>query len=159
LTFEPIRGRRVFVDSTYFAASEEAFVLGELRAQLLLAGVQLVPEPEQAEVVVEVRSGGVGIDRYDFLLGLPSIVLTADTGNGDDGTPNVPVVTPELAIVKKIEQLGIASVAYVAYWRDTGEVVALSGPFVGRTYREDWWFFGWGPRTLGDIPPVEREQE
>src|SRR5690606_28433066 len=45
LTFEPIRGRRVFVDSTYFAASEEAFVLGELRAQLLLAGVQLVPEP------------------------------------------------------------------------------------------------------------------
>lgn len=159
LSFESLRGRKVYVDSTYFAASEEKFVLGELRAKLFLGGVELVPEFESADVILEVRSGGVGIDRYDFLLGLPSVAVSADPDNGDSSGFSVPFVTPELAIVKNIDQIGIASVAYVAYWRETGEVVALSGPFIGRSNREDWWFFGWGPRTLGDIPPATREVE
>ena len=30
-----------------------------------------------------------------------------------------------------------------------------TGPFVGRSNREDWWFFGSGPNSLGDIPPIE----
>lgn len=158
LTFETLRGRKVYVDSTYFAASEEKFVLGELRASLLLGGIELVPEYEMADVILEVRSGGVGIDRYDFLLGLPSVLISADPNDGD-GDISIPFVTPELALLKNIKQLGIASVAYVAYWRDSGEVVAKSGPFVGRSRREDWWFLGWGPRTVGDIAPAAKDQE
>ena len=46
----------------------------------------------------------------------------------------------------------------MAYVAKTGELIAASGPFVGRTQREDFWIFGTGPRTLGDIPPVERER-
>lgn len=150
LSFEGLRGRDVYVDSTYFAASEQAFVLGELRARLLMAGVQLVPEHDDAHIVLEVRSSGVGIDRYDSLLGLPSVPLSAG-----DSTTSIPIVTPELALFKNIQQRGIASVAFIAYWRDSGEIVAASGPFIGQTIREDWWFFGLGPRTIGDIPPAE----
>ncbi len=151
LSIDALRGRRVYLDADYFAASEQAFVLGELRAKLLLGGVQLTSRDE-AQVVVEVRSGGVGIDRSDFLLGVPSLIVTGGEG---DGVTRTPFATPELAIVKNVNQAGVASVGYVAYWADTGEVVSTSGPHIGRTLREDWWFFGFGPRTIGNIAPIE----
>jgi hypothetical protein len=153
LSIDSLRGRNVYVDTTYFAASEQAFVLGELRARLLTNGVQLVVKREDSQIVLEVRSGGVGIDRADFLLGVPSLVVTS--GDAGDGIARVPFVTPELALFKNINQVGVASVAFVAYWTDSGEVVASSGPHIGRTMREDWWFLGFGPRTVGDIPTVE----
>jgi len=155
LSFEVLRGRSVFVDTTYFAASEQAFVLGELRAKLLMSGVQVARRFEDAQIVMEVRSSGVGIDRNDYLLGIPPL----QGGSGTDlASTGVPLLTPELAIAKNQEQKGVAGVAYVAYWSKTGEVVASSGPFIGRSLRDDWWFFGFGPRSRGNIAPIERGQ-
>jgi hypothetical protein len=34
-------------------------------------------------------------------------------------------------------------------------VVHESGPFIGRTTRDDWWVFGFGPRTVGNIPTTD----
>ncbi len=154
LSSESLRDRRVFIDTTYLGsaqtANEYAFLVGELRAKLLLSGIRLVPKREEAQVLLELRSGGLGIDRLEYLLGIPALYLP------QSGTTSVPVATPELAIVKSTKQRGFASVAYVAYWADTGEVVAHSGPFIGRTVREDWWIFGTGPRTVGNIPPAEK---
>src|SRR5687767_2661308 len=157
LSAASLRDRRVFVDSTYLTGvnvptGEHAFMLGELRARMLGAGVRLVSAREQAEIVLEVRSGGLGIDRIEYLLGIPALYLpSAGVEVGD-----VPLATPELAIIKSTKQRGYASVAFVAYWSDTGELVASSGPFIGRTFRDDFWFFGVGPRTLGDIPPARK---
>jgi hypothetical protein len=89
------------------------------------------------------------VNHSEFLLGLPSTSIGGILAGG------VAAATPELAIVKRTEQQGYAGVAFIAYWRDSGEVVASSGPFTGRTYRKDWWFFGYGPRTIGNIPPAE----
>ena len=61
-----------------------------------------------------------------------------------------------MAIVKNTKQQGFAGIAYVAYWADTGEVVSSSGPFIGRTIRDDWWILGAGPKTSGNIPPAEK---
>ena len=120
---------------------------------LQIGGVRLVDKREQAQVVLEIRSGGVGIDRYEYLLGIPSIYLSKDVSGTGTQTP---LATPELSIVKNTKQKGYASAAFVAYRADTGEFVASSGPFVGRTLRQDWWIFGFGPRTVGDIPPAEK---
>jgi hypothetical protein len=154
LSSESLRDRKVFIDSTYLGSSqtanEYAFLIGELRAKLLLSGIRLVPKREDAQILLELRSGGLGIDRLEFLLGIPALYLPQATQS------TVPVATPELAIIKSTKQRGYASVAYVAYWADTGEVVAHSGPFIGRTTREDWWILGTGPRTVGDIPPAEK---
>lgn len=159
LTFEALHGRKVYVDDTYFAASEKEFVLGELRAKLLMSGVQLSPKAEEAEIIFELRSGGVGIDRYESLLGIPSIGAAAAAASASAGVPVASIVTPEVAITKEIRQIAFASVAYVAFWADTGEVVASSEPSIGRAYREDWWLFGFGPRTLGTIPPVDHRTD
>lgn len=157
LSASALLDRQVFVDSTYLTGSKETsaeivFLLGELRARLLLAGVRLAPTRDLAEVVLEVRTQGIGIDRVEFLLGIPAIYLSSTTSGA---TGSIPVAIPELAIIKRTTQKGFGSVAYVAYWRATGEVVSSSGPFVGRTSREDYWFFGVGPRTIGDIIPAE----
>ena len=157
LSFEALYGRKVFVDTSYYAAAEKEFVFGELRAKLLNSGVQIIPTQEKAEIVLELRGAGIGIDRYDSLVGIPSLLPPPATATGTAGWPTASLVVPELAITKNIEQYGFASIGYVAYWRQTGEVVAASLPAVGRTYREDWWFFGFGPRTIGDIAPVERK--
>lgn len=156
LSTDALRDRKVWVDSAFFGAPEQAFVVGELRAKLLLGGVRLMPDRKDAQIVIELRSGGVGINRTEYLLGLPSIPIPGiNSGSGSVSTA-VPFITPELAILKNTKQRGFAAVAYVAYWADTGEVVTSSGPFIGRTIRDDSWFFGVGPRTVGNVPPTER---
>jgi hypothetical protein len=159
MSFEVLHGRRVYIDDRFFGAPEKAFVLGELRARLLLAGVQVSQNEQTAEIILEVRSAGIGVDRYDSILGIPSIGVPSISTGGTAAAPATAIITPELALVKEIKQVSFASVAYIAYWVDTGEVVASSGPSVGKAYRDDWWLFGFGPRTIGTVPPVDHHVE
>ncbi len=157
LSSDALRDRIVFVETTYlnsggYTAAESAFLIAEVRAKLLETGVRLSPGRDQAEIILEIRSGGLGIDRLEFLLGIPSTAVPGFTSV----TSSLPVATPELSILKSTRQRGFASVAFVAWWRETGELAATSGPFIGRTLREDFWIFGTGPRTVGNIPPTER---
>lgn len=159
LSAAALRDRAVYVDTTYLISSayptpENLFYVAELRNKLLVAGVRLADKREKAQIILEIRSAGIGIDRLEYLLGIPSIYLSGATG--DVAGASAPVTTPELAIVKSTKQYGFASAAFVAYWADTGELVSSSGPFVGKTLREDWWILGFGPRTVGDIPPTEK---
>ena len=157
LASQTLRDRAVYVDMVYLTAatqpSDDAmFVVGELRAKLLLNGVRLCNERSKAQIILEVRSGALGIDRQDSLIGIPSFALST---NGASGT-SIPFATPEISLVKTQKQWGYASVAFVAYWNDTGEVIASSGPFIGHTSREDFWFLGAGPRTVGNIPSAQK---
>lgn len=158
LSFVALRDKRVFVDSTYlydgnFPSSEQSYLLGELRNRLLIEGAAIADSRQEAEVILEVRSGAIGVNRSDFLLGFPGVNLPV--GSVEAGAVDVPVLLPEISIVKRRTQLGFASVSITAFFADTGELVASSGPFVGRTERVDYWFFGLGPRTTGNIPPAE----
>jgi len=158
LSFVSLRDKRIFVDVQYvydslFPTSEQVFLVGELRDRLLIEGAALTEQRADAEVIVEVRSGAVGINRSEYLLGFPGV--NVPVGNVDAGSIDVPVIIPELSIVKRRTQRGYASVSITAYFADTGELVASSGPSIARTLRQDYWFFGLGPRTTGDIPPAE----
>lgn len=163
ISTDQLRDRKVFVDSTYLAESRNyagsvsyhaipqqyLFLIAELRAKLLMDGVRLVDKREDADIVLEARSGGISVNREDFLLGLSNITIPTE------GVASIPFTTPQLAILQSTKQFGFASVAIVAFWRDTGEIVSLSGPFVGRTARKDYWIFGFGPKTVGNIPPAQ----
>jgi hypothetical protein len=161
LSAQAVRGHKVWIDSSAINVpngpmlQDVSFLVGEFRAHLLVAGAQIVAKKDDAQIIVELRTGGVGIDRYEFLIGIPSLpigtAVTASTGVPTGGQ----LTTPELAIIKNTRQWGVGGVAYVAYWTDTGEVIASSGPFVGRSFREDWWFFGAGPKSTSDIPTTK----
>jgi hypothetical protein len=148
-----LRDRKVYVDSIYLTAAtqpsdQQQYLIGELRAKLLLTGVRLTRDRKTADIILEIRSQGISVDHVEFMLGLPQSSVGGIFTGGFAGT------TPEIDIVKRTQQHGFSSVAFIAYWADTGEVVAASGPFVGRTIRDDYWFLGYGPRTIGNIPPA-----
>jgi len=165
LSTDMLRDRTVYVDTQYLnfalppsqyittpqpAPFEQSFLVAELRAKLLKSGVRLMPNKDQAQVVLEVRSGGISVDHEEYLLGIPSVFLPGETGTA------VSITTPELAILKSTKQYGYASVAIVAYLNKTGEVLALSGPYVGKTFREDYWILGTGPNTRANVPSAEK---
>lgn len=172
LSIDALRDRTVYVDTSWLIPTarpnapdptleatfvrqpslENLFMIGELRAKLLKSGVRLVSEKDKAQVVLEVRSGALSVNKLDFLLGLSASVLPTSAVAG------VNVSTPELSILKMTRQHGWASVAIVAYWQDSGELLAISGPFIGHTRRQDIWIFGTGPKTIGNIPPATADQ-
>lgn len=159
---DSLRDRLVYLDDRYFqidpenvASIERDFAISEVRAKLLTSGARLVDERDRAQIIVEIRTGGIGIDRGDFLVGVPPLLLPG-TGQSDSvAVSGATIISPEIAILKNIKQFGYASIAYVAYWRDSGEIVASSGPFIGTTYRTDWWYVGFGPNASGDISTAE----
>ena len=124
-----------------------------MRNRLLIEGSSLAETRDDCQVVLEVRAGVIGVNRQDFLLGISG--TNTPVGSADVGSTNVPIILPELAIIKNRKQRGYASVSITAYFKDTGEVVTSSGPFVGKTERTDYWFLGIGPSTTGNIPPAQ----
>lgn len=170
LNVDALRDRKVWIETGYFTgaekvnvngeerqrlftSAEQAFATGEIRERLLLAGTRLVPDRKDADIVLEIRSGGIGIDRLENLIGIPATVLSGAVSGTSAG--GVPVATPEIALYKNTRQRGYASISFVAYRADTGEYVTSSGPYIGRTLRDDFWLFGAGPRTVGNIPTTE----
>jgi hypothetical protein len=172
LSTDSLRDREVFLDTQYLVPTlqpsanfhlenelsrqpslEHLFLIGEVRAKLLKSGVRLVDSKQKAQVVLELRAGALSTNHLEYLLGIPSsAVPVSAVGVG----PSASVPTPELSIIKSTKQYGWASVSFVAYWADTGELLSVSGPFTGKTYREDYWLFGAGPNTRGDIPSANQ---
>jgi hypothetical protein len=169
LNVDALRDRKVWVETGYltgaeqvivngeirqrlFTTPEQAFAAGELRERLLMGGARIVQERKLADVIVEVRSGGIGIDRLENLIGIPASVLGGTVSGSNTA---IPIATPEIALYKNTRQRGFASISFVAYRADTGEYLSSSGPYIGRTIRDDFWLFGAGPRTVGNIPTTE----
>lgn len=170
LNYDALRDRKIWIETGYlsgaeqvivngevrqrlFTTAEQAFATGELRERLLQSGARLVQEKKQADVIVEVRSGGIGVDRMENLIGVPALLLSGATST--TGAGGIPITTPEIIIYKNTRQRGYASVSFVAYRADSGEYITSSGPYIGRTIRDDFWIFGAGPRTVGNIPTTE----
>ena len=131
----------------------QGFLEADLRSHLLKSGVRLTNTRVKAQIVLEVRCGALGVNQQNSFIGIPAIAFG---GYNSGSNFSLPVVLPQISILQNTTQQGYASVAYVAYWRNSGEIVASSGPFVGRTYRHDWWFLGFGPETSGNIPSALR---
>lgn len=125
----PLEGRLAYLEERYFESIDSKFMLGEIRAQLMTQGVVLVDDPNEAEIIVEARSAGVGINRHDTLLGIPSLPIPIPFAGVFE--------TPELAIYKNARQRGQASFALLAYERESRRFLHATGPAVGSTAAQD----------------------
>lgn len=170
LSVDALRGRSVWLTSEYAFSTtrpfeqsfltdqvrapqfENAYLIAELRSRLLEIGARLAGSRDKCDIVLEVRTGALAVNRADFLLGIPALALG---GTSSTTVNNLAVATPDLAIYKNTKQDGYASVAVVGYWRNTGEVIVNSGPFVGHTHRYDFFIFGYALEPQGDIPPTQ----
>ncbi|MEM6562131.1 MAG: DUF6655 family protein [Planctomycetota bacterium] len=157
LSFPELRDRQVFVSAEYVygrsePSQEQSYLMGELRAKLLASGARLVNQRDEAEIVAEVRVQSLGIDRLEYIFGLPAIATASDDLAGEGNA----VVIPEIAFLRNLRQKGFSALAVVTYWRDGGELVSSTPVVLGKTSREDFWIFGVGPQTVGDIPPADQ---
>ena len=106
LELPEVRGKKTFVDLSNLKAYDVEYIRVATRARIGQMGAILVGKVDDAEVVVEVASGGVGTEFKDAVVGLPTFPI-----------PNSPVSTPELNAYKTHEQTGIVKLLVFVHER------------------------------------------
>lgn len=146
MDFSALAGKAVFVNADYVDKSlvDRGYLISTVRQQLLAAGALLKEEDKDAIYVVELRAGGLGTDRTTLLVGSPQLTLPAVI-------PGQPTNIPEVALIKRTEQKGVAKIGVFAYNRITGRAIWQSGLQEGASTLKDRWVFGAGPFSYGSI--------
>lgn len=127
-----------FVDESYFEAYDQGYAVAAIRDGLLADGVRLTTVRERADVIVEIRTGGLSIDQARSLIGLPAFDIPVPLA-GD-------LSVPEVALMSRDRRRGVAKVAITAYWRDTGDLAGRAPPIIGVSGYDDWSVLGLGWR-------------
>ncbi|GIW86615.1 MAG: hypothetical protein KatS3mg108_0939 [Isosphaeraceae bacterium] len=144
--FSPLAGVPVFIDTQYIKGTiDEGWLVSSLRQAMLSQGVLIRSKPEQALWILEPRVGAYGTDSYNWLLGVPQTTVPVTLGGLPAGT------IPEIPIIKKSHQQGIAKLALFAYDRASGQLVWRSGTQLAMADAKDVYVGGVGPVQSGSI--------
>lgn len=135
----PFAGQRVYFDTDYLDKGvQHLYLVSTLRQYLLANGCLLQDKRDNADFVLEARAGVVGTDRSDMLIGVPQMQLPAMV-------PGMPSQIPEIPLVKKTKQKGVAKIAMFGYHRETGSRVWQSDLMLADADARSLWMFGAGP--------------
>ncbi len=146
IDFRAVAGKKVYLDSTPIAGiTDGPYLTSLIRQHLLASGGILKEKREEADYIVELRAGAVGTDRHDVLFGVPALSLPVAPLAG------VPSQIPEIPLMKKTDQRGVAKIALFVYNRNTGRIVWQSGVIPQESKAKAVWFFGAGPFQRGSI--------
>ncbi|QDV45881.1 hypothetical protein Enr13x_57840 [Stieleria neptunia] len=146
VTFDDFKGYRVYVDEKYLDSVDKGYLVGSLRHRILQAGGSLAPAADQADLVLEARSGGVGTDTQESFLGIPSL-----------GMPGLPIELPEIKLASRSTQMGTAKLGLVCYDAKTGRALGNGGESTALTHNNDTYVMGIGPFRSGTVLK-QREQ-
>lgn len=138
----PIRGAKVHVEEKYLDCVDKNYVLVALNQRLLANGSTLAAKAEEADVLLQVSSGGVGTDRQEKFVGIPEIPLP----------PPSPIMLPKLAIFTRTRANGTAKLMVVAYDAKTRMPVINHGVALARSDMKSWKVLGAGPVETGSVP-------
>jgi hypothetical protein len=146
IDFSPLAEKTVYLDATGVSNSDvdKGYLVSLVRQQIAAAGALIFEDKTRAEFIVELRSGGLGTDRHTMLLGTPAVQLPTVV-------PGLPTNIPEIALMKKNDQRGVAKIAVFAYSRITGRALWQSGTVEAESRAKDMWLFGAGPFSRGSI--------
>ncbi len=137
----PFRGHAVIVEAQHLDCVDKGYVLASLRHRALMSGATLVESRDKAEVVLEVRSGGVGTDSTDMFIGTPELAVPGP----------LPISLPEVRLLSRTEQSGTAKIGIAAYDAKSGTPLGLGGMTVAQSDDRNWYVFGAGPWKSGSI--------
>jgi hypothetical protein len=143
--FRPMTGVPVYLDTTNVSAVDQGWVVSSLRQALLTQGVLLRDKPEKAQWIVEARVGAYGTNEQNWLLGIPQLSIPPTVTGVPQGT------IPEIPLVKKSDQQGVAKLALFAYDRTSGQLVWSSGTMLAVATAKDVYVGGLGPFQTGSI--------
>jgi len=136
----PFHGKSVFVEEKYIECVDKAYVIGSIRHRVATAGAKLAPAADKSDIVLEVRSGGVGTDISDAFVGIPAVTVP-----GFLTLPDIRFVTHQL-------ETGTAKIGLIAYDAKTRKVLGDGGMSLAKSDNSNWYVFGTGPYQTGTIP-------
>jgi hypothetical protein len=145
IDFQPFAGHDVFLDAQYTECVDKPYVVGAIRHRLALAGAHLVESRDNANVVLELRTGAVGTDNSESFIGVPEIAL-----------PGM-VTLPEVRVLTRSHQSGVAKLGLVAIDPRTGAALGSGGQTLAQSQDSNWYLLGMGPMQTGSVrDEVER---
>ena len=121
-----VNGRKIYIDESYFDSYDRGQALGVIRESLSRAGGLIFSDAEKADLIVEIRSGGLSINSNSTLIGIPSLAIPVPFSG--------PIPTPEIALYKSDKADSYAKFSLFAYSRDTGQYLDSSGPNSGMAH-------------------------
>jgi hypothetical protein len=139
IDFTPLAGSAVFVEEKYIDCVDKGYIVGSIRHKLLLAGATLAAKPDEAEAIMEVRSGAVGTDVSSSYLGIPGF-----TAPGMIGIPDIKVVTHD-------SQKAVAKIGIMVYSTKSKRELGEGGVTMARADDTNSYFLGFGPRQTGTL--------
>jgi hypothetical protein len=125
-------GTRIWVDAANFGGYDEKYAVGAIRDHLLRSGGRLVADRGAADTVVEIRAGALSTNSGNMLIGIPSLALPVPLiGN---------MQTPELSLLKRAKDEGVAKIGLTAYDAKTGALAPYSpaDPAYGYATNRRW---------------------
>jgi hypothetical protein len=143
--FRPLTGVPVYLDTTNVAAVDQGWVISSIRQAMVQQGVLLRAKPEQAQWIVEARVGAYGTDDYNLLIGIPQTTIPTTVTGMPAGT------IPEMPMLKRSNQLGVAKLALFAYDRSSGQYVWNSGTTMATSNAKNLFIGAIGPIQSGTI--------
>jgi hypothetical protein len=146
MDFSPLHNKTVFLDGGGIDKDliDKGYVMSLIRERMLASGALMQDDKTRAEYVVDLRIGALGTDRHSMLVGTPAVQLPSVL-------PGLPTNLPEIALMKKNDQRGVAKIAVFAYNRITGRALWQSGTAESVSREHDTWVMGAGPFSHGTI--------
>ncbi len=145
--FQAFGGRKVFVEEKYLDCIDKNYVASSVRHRVLMQGGQIASKAEEADLILEVRSGAVGTNSSNSFLGIPQIQI-----------PGM-FATPEIKLINRVNQSGTAKIGLVAYDAKTHQVLGDGGMSLAKSADNNWYVFGIGPWQNGSVKSeIERGQ-
>jgi hypothetical protein len=139
--FNAFGGAKVFIDEKYLDCVDKQYLVGSVRHRVLRSGASLVEKADEADIVVEVRSGGVGTNTSDMFVGSPALAVPGP----------FPISLPEVRLLSKQAQMGIAKIGIVAYDAKSREMLGDGGMTMAQSDDSNWYVFGIGPYQNGTV--------
>ncbi len=146
IDFSALNDNSVYLDTRFIETTlDHNYVVSTLRQHMLASGCIIMDKPDEADYVVEVRTGSLGTNRNDVLVGMPATQLPSM------GLMPTAAAIPEIALSKRTSQQAVCKIAVFAYDRMSGRPVWQSGNRKVASTAKDTWLFGTGPFQRGHI--------
>jgi hypothetical protein len=139
--FTAFQGTKVYLDEKYLECVDKAYLVGSVRHRVLRSGASLVEKAEAADIILEVRSGGVGTNTSDMYVGSPALSVPGP----------FPISLPEVRLLSKQAQMGLAKIGIVAYDAKTRQMLGEGGMTMAQSDDSNWYVFGIGPYQNGTV--------
>ena len=139
--------KKVFVSAANLESYDQKYVMQKVRDVALSHGALLVADAKDSQVILEVASGGLSIDKQVNLLGLPEIPISVPFAGE--------MMSPEVPIIKRAKLDGRAKILVSAIDTKTKKQVIQIPVMYGGAYVSEWWFLFIGPFRSSDLPKPE----